>query len=45
MDLPDEADGPVGLDDFVDIQERHVREMTGLLMSKSQEIETAVNDT
>ena len=35
----------MGLDDFVDIQERHVRDMTGLLISKSQEIETAVNDT
>jgi dynein heavy chain len=44
IDLPDEADGPVSLEDFVDIQERHVREMTGILMSKSQEIEMAVND-
>jgi dynein heavy chain len=44
VDLPQEADGPVGLDDFVDIQERHVRDMTGLLMSKSQEIEMSVND-
>jgi dynein heavy chain len=44
IDLPEEADGPVSLDDFVDVQERHVRDMTGLLMSKSNEIETAVND-
>jgi dynein heavy chain len=44
IDLPEEADGPVSLDDFVDVQERHVRDMTGLLMMKSNEIETAIND-
>ena len=27
----------MSLDDFVDVQERHVRDMTGLLMSKSNE--------
>eukprot|EP00397_Hematodinium_sp_SG-2012_P000031 GEMP01000031.1.p1 GENE.GEMP01000031.1~~GEMP01000031.1.p1 ORF type:complete len:4639 (+),score=1050.01 GEMP01000031.1:391-14307(+) len=42
VDLPDE--NSVYLDDFVDDQERHVREMTTLLMAKSVEIEAAVND-
>ncbi|CAE7476975.1 ODA2, partial [Symbiodinium sp. CCMP2456] len=34
----------VSLDDFVDIQERHVRHTTEWLVAKNQEIENAVND-
>jgi dynein heavy chain len=43
VDLPDEST-LVSLDDFVEIQERHVRDATSLLVAKSQEIETSVND-
>ncbi|CAE8616980.1 unnamed protein product [Polarella glacialis] len=34
----------VSLDEFVDIQERHVRQTTDWLVAKNHEIETAVND-
>ncbi|KAF4647577.1 hypothetical protein FOL47_004432, partial [Perkinsus chesapeaki] len=43
LELPEEGE-VVNLDDFVDLQERHVREMTGVLMAKSTEIEAAVDD-
>jgi dynein heavy chain len=43
VDFPDEST-LVSLDDFVEIQERHVRDATSLLVAKSQEIETSVND-
>ena len=42
-DLP-EDNRLVSLDDFVDIQERHVRQTTEWLVAKNQEIEAAVND-
>eukprot|EP00931_Biecheleriopsis_adriatica_P081370 TRINITY_DN5469_c0_g1_i3.p1 TRINITY_DN5469_c0_g1~~TRINITY_DN5469_c0_g1_i3.p1 ORF type:complete len:4660 (-),score=1275.41 TRINITY_DN5469_c0_g1_i3:88-14067(-) len=42
-DLP-EDNRLVSLDDFVDIQERHVRQTTDWLVAKNTEIEAAVND-
>lgn len=42
-DLP-EDNRLVSLDDFVDIQERHVRRTTEWLVAKNQETEEAVND-
>jgi dynein heavy chain len=41
--LPEDAE-LVSLDEFVEMQERHVRETTDFLVTKSLEIETAVND-
>jgi dynein heavy chain len=43
VNLPDEQE-LVTLDEFVDMQERHVRATTDFLVTKSQEIESAVND-
>jgi dynein heavy chain len=43
VNLPDEAE-QVSLDEFVDMQERHVRNTTEQLVAKSTEIENAVND-
>eukprot|EP00930_Biecheleria_cincta_P100463 TRINITY_DN920_c0_g1_i2.p1 TRINITY_DN920_c0_g1~~TRINITY_DN920_c0_g1_i2.p1 ORF type:complete len:4610 (-),score=1017.36 TRINITY_DN920_c0_g1_i2:106-13935(-) len=42
-DLP-EDNRLVSLEDFVDLQEKHVRQTTSWLMAKNQEIESAVND-
>ena len=43
VDLPD-AECNIPLERFVDMQERHVRGMTKLLLDKSLEIENAVDD-
>jgi dynein heavy chain len=43
VNLPDEQE-LVSLDEFVDMQERHVRATTDFLVAKSLEIENAVND-
>jgi len=43
VNLPEEQE-LVSLDEFVDMQERHVRATTDLLVAKSLEIENAVND-
>eukprot|EP00820_Chromera_velia_P029268 Cvel_12266.t1-p1 / transcript=Cvel_12266.t1 / gene=Cvel_12266 / organism=Chromera_velia_CCMP2878 / gene_product=Dynein gamma chain, flagellar outer arm, putative / transcript_product=Dynein gamma chain, flagellar outer arm, putative / location=Cvel_scaffold794:55107-67642(+) / protein_length=1727 / sequence_SO=supercontig / SO=protein_coding / is_pseudo=false len=39
-----EADSSVSLDDFVRLQEEHVKEMTTNMIAKSLEVETAVED-
>merc|ERR1719424_295159 len=43
VNLPDEQE-LVTLDEFVEMQERHVRATTDFLVAKSTEIESAVND-
>jgi len=43
VNLPEESE-LVSLDEFVDMQERHVRSSTDFLVAKSTEIENAVND-
>ncbi|EER16954.1 hypothetical protein Pmar_PMAR024462, partial [Perkinsus marinus ATCC 50983] len=43
LELPEEGE-VVSLDDFVELQERHVRDMTSVLTAKSAEIEAAVDD-
>ena len=41
--LPEQGQ-TVHLDDFIDEQEHHVRQMTHMLMAKSLEIEASVDD-
>ncbi|CAD7937238.1 unnamed protein product [Amoebophrya sp. A120] len=43
VSLPEESE-TVSLDDFIDIQEKHVREITTFLHAKSLEIEDSVDD-